>query len=311
MRSYGAASSGPGGLAREALHLARGRSDITGQIGAALERLRELDSLAANELGLTLAGLTLLDVGAGQLPTQTAYFALRNDVTGIDLDVIANGFDPRRYVEMLRKNGSKRLAKTLARKALLLDVRYRRELARQLGVDSLPPVQVIQMDAAQMSFPGGTFDFAYSLAVFQHLERPADVLDEIVRVLKPGGSLYLDFILFTSRTGSHDVRLLSGGDGELPLWAHLRPQFQPLVRPNAYVNGIRLPEWATLLGERLPGFKLILKQPEAKQLEPKARLLWEQNELTDYGLDELVTTKVAVLWSKSATAATSRAPGAR
>ena len=286
-------------LTREAAYLARGRStDIVEKVGAGLARLREIEQLVDQQLGLKLESLTMLDVGAGQLQFQMAYFGLRNEVVGIDLDVIARGFDARSYLQMLRTNGPARVAKTAGRKLLLVDSRYRRELARQLGVKQLSVAEVIQMDATNTTFADGSFDFAYALAVFQHLEHPDAVISEISRVLRPGGALYLDFILFTSRTGSHDVRLLASQDGSLPLWAHLRPRYRDQVQPNAYVNRLRLADWVLLLESRLPGVEIILRQPEAERLEPAARALWEQGELTDYTLDELLTSKVIVLWRK-------------
>ena len=300
MRSYSTENRGMRATAREALHLVRGRADAAGNVAAAIARLEEVERLVLERLGLELTGLKMLDVGAGQYQTQIAYFARQNDVTGIDLDVIAAGFDLRGYLRMLRRNGVRRFAKTVARKLLLIDARYRGELARQLGagVASIPRSRVLQMDAASMTFPDASFDFAYSFAVFQHLERPEVVLGEIARVLKPGGCLYLDFILFTSRTGSHDVRLLSDGGDRLPLWAHLRPQLQSLVQPNAYVNRIRLGEWRTMFERRLPGSQVVLRQPEVVRLEPEVRALWAFGELEDYELDELLTTKVVVLWRK-------------
>src|SRR5262249_29702228 len=151
-------------------------------------------------------GLQVLDVGAGQMALQASYFALRNDVVGIDLDVIARGFAPGDYVRMARHNGLRRTVKTLGRKTLLVDARYRRELARQRGVAALPAPSILTMDASAMSFGDESFDFVYALAIFQHLECPSDVLTEMRRVLRPGGVLYFDFMLYTGPQESHDVR---------------------------------------------------------------------------------------------------------
>jgi SAM-dependent methyltransferase len=300
-KSYSSERGRPLQLVREAAHLVRGRAeDVPRKVAAVVERLSEVERLVDEQLDVKLSGLRMLDLGAGQLMSQMAYFSLRNEVVGIDLDVIVRGFDLRGYLEMLRKNGAKRVVKTVGRKALLVDARYWRELARQLDVPRFPPLEVLQMDASRMTFEAESFDVVYALAVFQHLAEPARALDEMVRVLKPGGVVYVDFILYTSRTGSHDIRLLGGADGALPLWAHLRPQLHSLVRPNAYVNRIRLRDWVSLLEERLPGFQLILRQPEAEWLEREAKALWEQGELTDYDRDELITSKVVVLWRKPA-----------
>jgi SAM-dependent methyltransferase len=301
LRSYSTLSRGLGQLTREAMYLARGRSaDVSDKVAEILARLEEVEQLVAERLDMKLEGMRMLDVGAGQLKVQMAYFALRNDVVGIDQDVIAGGFNLGRYFEMWRKNGPRRVAKTIGRKALLVDARYRRELASQLKVERLPALLVTQMDAGNMTFPDESFDFVYALAVFQHLESPAAVVDEMIRVLVPGGGLYLDFILYTSRTGSHDVRLLADKDAELPLWAHLRPDLQGMVQSNAYLNRVRLPDWVRMFEERMPGAQIILRQPEKEWLAPAATALQQQGELTEYSLDELLSSKVAILWRKPA-----------
>jgi SAM-dependent methyltransferase len=46
------------------------------------------------------------------------------------------------------------------------------------------------VDAHCLPFEENTFDYAYSLAVFEHLHSPWVAADEIHRVLKPGGKVY-------------------------------------------------------------------------------------------------------------------------
>jgi SAM-dependent methyltransferase len=299
LKSYTSERRGFVQFVREARHLAIDLAgDVPGQVALAVERLREIERLASERLDMRLEGLKMLDVGAGQMALQMTYFSQRNEVVGIDLDVIVHGPHFPAYFEMLRRNGAKRVMKTVGRKALLIDARYHRELARQLGVHRLSRPRVARMDASNMSFADQSFDFVYSLVVFQHLDDPAMPLGEMARVLKPGGGLYLDFLLYTGRTGSHDVRYFTGKDAALPSWAHLRPQFEAMVHPNAHLNRLRLPEWQQLLEARLPGCELVLIQPEADRLGPDARTLRDNGELTDYSLDELLTSKVAVLWRK-------------
>jgi len=199
---------------------------------------------------------------------------------------------------MARHNGLRRTVKTLGRKTLLVDARYRRELARQLGVAALPAPSILTMDASAMSFGDESFDFVYALAIFQHLERPSDVLTEMRRVLRPGGVLYFDFMLYTGPQESHDVRALAGDVDGLPPWAHLRPAFAGQVRSNAFLNRIRLSEWRTMFDTDIPGAELILRQPEACRLKIEARRLHQDGELVGYGVEELTTSQVAVTWRK-------------
>jgi SAM-dependent methyltransferase len=248
--------------------------------------------------GLALENMTVLDVGAGQRLLQATYFARTNDVVGIDRDVIVEGVDLASYVRMLRSNGLKRVVKTILRKVLRIDARHQRELAQYLGASRFPRPRIYQMDASRLDFPAETFDFVYSLRVFQHLDRPAATAAEIGRVLKPGGVAYVDLTLYTGRTGSLDVRLLGGGQANLPLWAHLRPQHEKSVQQSADLNRLRLAEWREIFEREMPGFDLILRSPEAAWLEPEARRLKARGELVDYDIDELVTTKIIVLWRK-------------
>ena len=109
----------------------------------------------------------------GQRLMEMKYFASRpNDVSGVDRDVIVQGLDLRGYLRVLRANGAKRTVKTIGRKLLRIDARYTAELARQLDVPRFPRLPVCRMDASALSFDDDTFDFVYSLAVFQHLETP-------------------------------------------------------------------------------------------------------------------------------------------
>jgi SAM-dependent methyltransferase len=68
-------------------------------------------------------------------------------------------------------------------------VRAARKVARQLGVDA----QFVVADGRHLPFRPESFDVAFSYSVLQHFERP-DVLatlDEIRRVLVPGGTSYV------------------------------------------------------------------------------------------------------------------------
>ena len=47
------------------------------------------------------------------------------------------------------------------------------------------------VDAHQMPFPDNSFDYVYSLAVFEHLHSPWIAAEEIFRVLKPGGKVFV------------------------------------------------------------------------------------------------------------------------
>jgi ubiquinone/menaquinone biosynthesis C-methylase UbiE len=56
---------------------------------------------------------------------------------------------------------------------------------------SLRACRAVIGDAQGLPFPDETFDLAFSLETLEHLINPADALEEITRVLQPGGTLFL------------------------------------------------------------------------------------------------------------------------
>jgi len=300
--SQGSYTSGrPGGpvtLARDAVYLYRSYLRPEQWVAEALEKISAQEQEIAEALGTEVAGQRMLDVGAGQRLVGMTYFGRKNDVVGIDLDVVVQGLDPAGYARMLRTNGANRVLKTLARKALLIDARGRRELRRQLGIETIPRMEVHQMDASALAFPSASFDVVYSLEVFSFVPDPAAALAETARVLRPGGVANHNFLLYTARRGGLDIRTIGYRAADIPLWAHLRPQQRHLVLESAYLNRVRLRDWQAHVDRHLPGARIRLWQEERAWLEPEARRLHELGELRDYELDELVTTDVSITWQK-------------
>lgn len=60
---------------------------------------------------------------------------------------------------------------------------------RYLGLDT--KAKFLVEDAERLSFPNSSFDTIFSVNVFHHLSRPEAVLNEIKRLLKPGGKAVL------------------------------------------------------------------------------------------------------------------------
>lgn len=68
--------------------------------------------------------------------------------------------------------------------------------SEQLITEALPrlaglslPVEFRVGDIYDLAFPDASFDGCRADRVFQHLDRPADALDELIRVTKPGGRI--------------------------------------------------------------------------------------------------------------------------
>jgi SAM-dependent methyltransferase len=302
IKTYTSSRTNPIAFFREAYSLYRLKSiDIPGQVNGTIGYMRRCEQRIENAIGMSLDKMKILVVGPGQTPREMVYLGCRNEVVGIDLDVIPQGWNLNTYFKMLRQNGMMRTLKTVARKGLGIDNRFSKELKRQLGIASLPRTSHLQMDAAKMQFPDDSFDFVYSYSVFEHLPEPSAVIDEVVRVLKPGGGSYISLHIYSSEDGCHDLRLFSNDRAEIPYWPHLRPKLEHLIHPNAYLNKVRLAEWIQVFQDRMPGvtFQFDSHDPEkAEKLKGEIAALRQQGELADYTDDELLAVNVIAIWRK-------------
>jgi SAM-dependent methyltransferase len=71
-------------------------------------------------------------------------------------------------------------------------------------------VKLLEMDARDLRFADGTFDLAFSYNSFEHFAQPEKVLCELIRVLRPGGYLHIDFgPLYMSPLGAHLYRQIT------------------------------------------------------------------------------------------------------
>ena len=67
------------------------------------------------------------------------------------------------------------------------------DLSRGEHADLYERFDAMNLDTAPLPQEKAFFDAVYSTHVLEHLHHPQQVLDEIVRVLKPGGLCYLEF----------------------------------------------------------------------------------------------------------------------
>lgn len=107
-------------------------------------------------------------------------------------------------------------------------------------------LNIIPRTLEQAGLPSDHFDVVYSNAVFEHLASPSRVLQEVHRVLRPGGVVYIDTVNYDSYT----QRLIGAGWKLLDPRAHLSlftpttlPQFceqARLVVLRVSTHGVRL-----------------------------------------------------------------------
>ena len=152
---------------------------------------------------------------------------------------------------------------------------FRGHAARVCGVDLNPRVlENTHLDEARLGpvdripYPDGTFDVAFAWNVVEHLADPADALEEVARVLKPGGV----FVIKTPNIW-HYVALASR---LLPHWLHdfiiqrilgrsSRDIFPTLYRCNSERVIRRL---AAATGFRVREIRLLETRPEYLRFSP-------------------------------------------
>ncbi len=92
-------------------------------------------------------------------------------------------------------------------------------------------VSLIWQNASHLPFDDGTFDAVTCLESLEFMPQPLEVLSEMVRVLAPGGILFL-----TNRVG-HEARLLPGR-------AIPRPQFEQVLASQHLIE-VQVRRWQT------------------------------------------------------------------
>ncbi|HEY8746538.1 MAG TPA: class I SAM-dependent methyltransferase [Tepidisphaeraceae bacterium] len=295
MKSYTAVRLGLRGRLNEFRALCREHLAHSGQrVRALIAEAIKIEELGFGAGSPPLRSARVLEIGPGQCPAQLAYFARNNDAIGIDMDIIPWRLGFRDCVRVFQRNGAIRTLKTVGRKLLGIDALLASEIRDQLNGIRVQDLNFAEMDAAQLSFPSASFDLVYLRAVFEHLPDPAAVLAEIRRVLKANGALVILLHLYTSYSGCHDARILTGNKERLPLWPHLRPQHQHLVQENAYLNKLRLSEWRALFASAWPDCVVTATRDSGPDLVAALGQLKTDGELGEFSDEELLTITLQV-----------------
>jgi SAM-dependent methyltransferase len=91
--------------------------------------------------------------------------------------------------------GAQRVVATMPKGAAILEVgsgvRRLREDVVNLEIDRFVNVDIIAV-GDQIPFMENTFDLVISQAVLEHVQEPTQVVAEMIRVLKPGGKIYVE-----------------------------------------------------------------------------------------------------------------------
>lgn len=77
--------------------------------------------------------------------------------------------------------------------------------ASELTLGDRTPVNPLLADGRQLPFPACCVDVVHSSNVLEHVEQPEHLLDELVRVVRPGGLVYVSFTPWWSPWGGHEL----------------------------------------------------------------------------------------------------------
>lgn len=259
--------------------------------------VQESEQRIQQQLGKKVENLRILEIGPGQGLERARYFGRKNEVTGMDLDVIPVGFDLKSYGQMLQENGIGRVVKSVGRR-LLVGRANDTAWASLLGVEKFKNPQLIHGNICDEVLAIGQFDVIMSWSVFEHLPNPQQAIQNVMNLLKPGGVFYISLHLYTANNGHHDIRAFTGDEDTLPLWGHLRPTTAQLIAPSAYLNKWRLAEWRQLFATEAPAHQEILEAFEAYERFQPRMTDNLRSELAEYTDEELYTINAVYTWRK-------------
>jgi len=294
-KSY--ANFGLGRSWRQIQHAVKSRQYVESHMQQLFDSMRTPEQRIQQLLGRELKGLRMLEIGPGQGLERARYFGMHNRVTGMDLDMITTRYTPANYLQMARKNGWGRVAKTLGRRVFIGRLNEA-AWAKVSEVKQLTDPQILYGNICEQAPPANVFDVAMTWSVFEHLPDPKAALCNLITSLKPGGVFYISLHLYTSHNGHHDIRAFTGDEESLPLWGHLRPSTQHLINPSSFLNKWRLQEWRRLFAEIAPGVTEYLDEYESRERFGPRLVTELRQELGGYTERELFTVNAVYAWKK-------------
>jgi ubiquinone/menaquinone biosynthesis C-methylase UbiE len=145
-------------------------------------------------------------------------------------------------------------------------VEIAQENTKKAGVS----VAFLQGNASAMAFPDDSFDFIYCSAAFKNFSEPVKALDEMYRVLRPGGAAVIADLCKDTPRETIDLYIEQSGRGWFDGWM-TKLAFRFLLLKRAYTRG----DFTRMAGEsrfgaceiqaESIGFEVRFRKPEQAQ----------------------------------------------
>jgi SAM-dependent methyltransferase len=151
-----------------------------------------------------------------------------------------------------------------------------------------PGVRTVQGDGMALPFATGAFDVTYSSNVAEHVPDPWRLADELVRVTRPGGVVFLSYTVWFGPWGGHETAPWHFLGGEYAARRYERRQGKP--PKNRYGESL----YRVTVSD---GLRWAARQQEAEVIEVLPRYLphWARWVVGVPGLRELATWNLSVV----------------
>jgi SAM-dependent methyltransferase len=164
--------------------------------------------------------------------------------------------------------------------------------AGELSAAGAPPRGSILGSALRLPFRSGAVDVCFSSNVLEHVPEPWRMADEMVRVTRPGGIIYLSFTNWLSPWGGHETSPWHYLGGDLAARRYERKYGRP--PKNRYGESL----YAVSVADTL---RWARTSRDAKIVDalPRYHPAWAKGVLRLPGLRELVTWNLALILRRS------------
>ena len=240
-------------------------------------------------------GYNVLDIGCGIRYPWTLLFH-SYDIKVIGIDITSPRYNSREYSHVLQNHGLTQFIKRIVME-LLINKIYHSALGEAAGIPmKFNNLDLREMDAANTPYANEEFDLIISNAVFEHLNKPEQVLREMKRIMKDGAIAHIGVHLFPSLTGGHNT-IYDDPDikevvlGEIPAWDHLRQNLFPSA---GYLNKLREADWIEMFSKHFEILQCIKEYTEPDTYLTTAI----SNELPQYTRDELLNRSIIIIARK-------------